>query len=220
MDWDSVDTIATSDLHKADIILVDGGATFASTAIEMGTSSPVSHVAMCLDYDEVVESLNNGPTTNKDANYGPKTDSIEKWCDQLRHALVLRHKSFDTSGPQDRVCSWARHYVNRSSYDWATIAELSLRTTPVMAATGGSSYAKYLGDRAAFAAVKKVHGYPRAQDDSFICSEFVVRMYLKSGYRIIDDACWVAPADFISVSLWSGKPSTTDSKLYIVGKLK
>jgi hypothetical protein len=219
MDWDKVTTIGKYDVHKADIILVDGGLSAASTAIEWGTWSPVSHVAMCLGFDEVVESLNNGPATNKDANDGPKTQTLEGWLDQLRHALVLRHKSFDSSTPQDAVCTLARKYVNKSAYDWATIADLSLRTAPVKVGSGGTSYAKYLSDKALWKVKKKIVGYPSADDKAFICSEFVVRMYDMAGYRIIDDACWVAPGDFISVG-WDQKPYSTDSHLTVVGKLK
>jgi hypothetical protein len=217
MDWDNVKTIGKYELHKADILLVDGG-TYAGAAIKWGTESPVSHVAMCLGYDEVVESLNNGPTTNQEANDPPKTQTMEAWLGNLSHALVLRHRSFTGSAAQDAVCNHARRFVNRSAYDWFTIGELSLRTTP-MRMIGGVLTSKYYIDKAAWKVSKKLFGYPAADDNRFICSEFVVRMYDLAGYRIIDDACWVAPCDFITVGA-NNAPVSTDSHLTIVGKLK
>lgn len=219
MDWDKVNTITKGDLHKADIILVDGG-NWKSSGIKWGTWSPVSHVAMCLGFDEVVESLDNGPTTNVDNNDGPKTQYLEDWLAQLQHALVMRHKSFDSSAPQDAVCNFARTYVNASHYDWVKIAELSLRTAPVRTGTAQTSYVNYLALRTAWKARKKLFGYPPEDDKAFICSEFVVRMYDMAGYRIIDDACWVAPCDFITVGVRDQMPYSTDSHLTIVGKLK
>lgn len=70
MNWDNVATITKSELHKADIILVDGPSGFA-VAIEWGIWSPVSHAALCLGYDEVAESLDKGPTLSSKPNCGP-----------------------------------------------------------------------------------------------------------------------------------------------------
>jgi hypothetical protein len=200
MGWDTIQTISKSDLHRADILLWDGSAP-QSVAIKYGTWSYVSHVALCTGYDQVIEALANGITRYDKG-------SMEDWFASSDHVMVLRHKQFTSAGPQDSVCAHAESYIN-TPYDFAKIGDMSLR------ATGPVTYwaKKKLWERQ-----KAKTGYPPDDDVRFICSEFVVRMYDLSGYRIVGDAPWVAPGDFLSTS--HGNFITTDGNLDIVGKLK
>lgn len=214
MDWDKVETISKTALHRGDIILVDGK-TWTSSLIKWGTWSPVSHVAMAISYDEVVESLGKGPTrsTNSTDVACPSSPDLEGWLAQLTHALVMRHKNFESRALQDQLCDYALSRVNNQDipYDMDKIYQLA----------GSHGVARWQWNRTAKWTKKTqvAPGYPAKDDEAFICSEFVVRMYELTGYPIIDAACWVSPGDFVHVG-WDQKPYPTDNHLRVIGKLK